>query len=77
MPLDVANFEAYQPENDPVIQVNVVCRHEAGWTHQEIARSSGLSHGAVNRIVNLFVERAYVYRRQVSGAKVKRVRWPS
>lgn len=77
MPLDMANFEAYHPEHDPVIQINVVCRHEAGWTRQEIARSSGLSYKSICQIITTFEGRALIYRKRVSGASVKRARWPS
>ncbi len=77
MPLDMAKFEASYPENDPVIQINVVCRHEAGWTPYEIQRASGLSFKTINQILTTFEGRATIYRHKVSGATVKRARWPS
>lgn len=77
MPLDIANFEANHPELDPVIQINVVCRHEAGWKPHEIARSSGLSVKSICQIITTFEGRSLIYRKRVSGATVKRARWPS
>lgn len=77
MPLDMANFEANHPELDPVIQINVVCRHEAGWTPHQIQRASGLSFKSIHQIITTFEGRACVYGHKVSGATVKRARWLS